>query len=119
MRRTAAVATALLVLAVPSAPASTYTRHHATVYSTHDCDPNSPGHRTADGVDLRTWKHGVIASNALPWHALIRLSRPLFGHRYFRVRDTGGGGGALFDIFVPCERLDPNWSGDVLYHIVR
>jgi 3D (Asp-Asp-Asp) domain-containing protein len=67
----------------------------ATAYST--C---SSGTQTADGSAVR-W--GIVASNRLPMHALLRFEHLLHGRRYFRVRDTGSAIMRL-DIFMPSCR---------------
>jgi 3D (Asp-Asp-Asp) domain-containing protein len=55
--------------------------HGASAYA-----PCSSGGITADGHRPYT---GVIASNTLPMHTLIRTRRRIFGRHFFRVRDTG------------------------------
>lgn len=48
--------------------------------------PGSSGQITADGSHVRV---GIVASNRLPMHTLLRMTHRIHGRRYWRVRDRG------------------------------
>jgi 3D (Asp-Asp-Asp) domain-containing protein len=105
-----AIAIGIYIFAVTEAHATQKLGAHqfsrATVYSA-ECDGQTNG--TADGTSLGHGqdpsKIGIVASSWLPMHALLKMDHLLFGHRYFRVRDTG----APFDVFVTCDKLS-GWN---------
>lgn len=83
----------------------------ATAYS-----PCSSGRITADGSVVR-W--GIVASNRLPMHTLLRFERRLHGRRYFRVRDRGSSIMRL-DIFMPsCRDAIDFGRRTIRYRVVR
>jgi 3D (Asp-Asp-Asp) domain-containing protein len=80
------------------------------------CLGSGSGTRMADG---RTVYWGAAASNTLPMHTLIRLTRPIHGRRYFRIRDRGGPVMRL-DLWMPsCSWAWAFGRRTVRYRIVR
>lgn len=69
--------------------------HH--IFASSTC--YSQGTITASGHPVR---FGIVAQNTLRFGTRIRLDRPAFGRRYFRVEDRIGSGSEL-DIYDPSE----------------
>jgi hypothetical protein len=89
--------------------------HRATYYSVPPCDDQ--GTITASGQRVR---FGVVASNFIPLHTLLRFDKPIHGRRFFRVLDTG----APFDVWLPCTarfaHTRSTWTNPTIgYRVVK
>lgn len=82
--------------------------HVATYYSVPPCDHQTE--TTASGQHVR---FGIIASNYLPLHTKLRLTRPIMGRVDFEVLDTG----AEFDVWLPCPVPIPWGNPEVHFRV--
>jgi 3D (Asp-Asp-Asp) domain-containing protein len=87
---------------IPVLAAASLLTASSTAYS-----PCSSGAVMADGTRTR---FGSVASNDLPLHTRIRFTRPVHGRKTFTVRDTGGMGHGVIDIWMADCRAAINYG---------
>lgn len=94
--------------------AQRHSRHHARQHYLVESTCYAEGSITASGGPVYL---GEVANNSLALGTRIRLDRPVFGRRDFRVEDRVGSGSEL-DIYNPseatCERYGRERIGFVV-----